>query len=147
MMVLSFLRGQTQNQNLPTLFILWSHRRVPYLVKNGPTSAPFCLFSLFWFFFTKNCWFQQDSNTDRRTGRWARWPLGYHHGPSVPYLRTASNWFKPVQACWIAERMKMLGLNSPFKGSSRFSGRKKIKNPFVVDDRPFSSNRSVRFFL
>ena len=44
MMVLSFLRGQTQNQNLPTLFILWSHRRVPYLVKNGPTSAPFCFF-------------------------------------------------------------------------------------------------------
>ena len=42
----------------------------------------FCLFSFFSItILQKNCRSQRDSNSDRRSWRWARWPLDHHHGP------------------------------------------------------------------
>ena len=73
-------------------------------MKNVPTPASFLfIFVLFKHkFYRKNCRHQQDSNSDHRSWRRARWPLDHHHGPS--YLKTRlqqmylnrSNWIPSV---------------------------------------------------
>ena len=75
-----------------------------FFLKNGPTPASFLfIFVLFKHkFYRKNCRHQQDSNSDHRSWRRARWPLDHHHGPS--YLKTRlqqmylnrSNWIPSV---------------------------------------------------
>ena len=37
-------------------------------------------------FYRKNCRRQQDSNSDRRSSRQARWPLDHHHGRSSSFF-------------------------------------------------------------
>ena len=48
----------------------------------APFIASFCLSSFFSSNHNKNCGLQQDSNSDRRQRRQARWPLDGHQGPS-----------------------------------------------------------------
>ena len=37
-------------------------------------------------FYRKHCMLQQDLNSDRRSRRWARWPLDHHHGPKCGHV-------------------------------------------------------------
>ena len=61
-----------------------SHCYINCFFLNGPTPASFCLFSfLSTTILQKNCRPQRDSNSDRRSRRWARWPLDHHHGPNL----------------------------------------------------------------
>ena len=53
-----------------------------FFKKMGQPRPLFCLFSFFSItILQKNCRPQRDSNSDRRRGRRARWPLDHHHGP------------------------------------------------------------------
>ena len=58
------------------------------LKMDRPSHASFCLFSFFSTILQKICRLQQDSNSDRRSRRWARGSLDHHQGPKID-LRTS----------------------------------------------------------
>ena len=85
---------------------------VPYLpmpatvfLKNWQTQPLFWLFSLFSNTkFTENKFkLQQDSNSDHRNRRRARWPLDHHHGPLPVTVRSYFYTFIFVETNWMEE--------------------------------------------
>ena len=78
--LVALLLNAVGNRWLQSLKLSLSVDLAYHLFFNFPSSASFCLFSLFpTSSFQRKCRFHRDSNSDRRK---ARWPLDRHHGPT-----------------------------------------------------------------